>query len=214
LNANNIITLSLLVGLFVITPSFVLYKRKSLIMLRALFSSRYLQQLLREGKLTNENPYLYAILLYLFSFSCFLLTIFQFYPLTLFETYHLPPWLLYVIIFCILVFALFLSRFILYCFTSFFNYQEQKYLYTTIKTLFRFCNALVLLSITPVIWYAKVFELVYFLYLPIVTIIFLAFIILFLRNISGVSRIHFFIYFCSLEILPYLLIAKLLIINF
>jgi hypothetical protein len=34
-----------------------------------------------------------------------------------------------------------------------------------------------------------------------------------LRSINGISRIHFFIYFCTLEILPYLLLIKLLIIK-
>jgi len=202
-----------MIGLLIITLSFVLNKRKALLMLRALFSTRYLQQLLREGKLLNESIYLYAILLYTFAFSCLILIISQFYPLTLFETYSLPPLLLYGIIFGVLAVALLLSRFAIQYFTSIFNYQDERYLYTTIKTLFRFYNALILMSIIPVIWYARVPELIFLVYLPLFSIGFFAFFMLFLRNINGISRIHFFVYFCSFEILPYLIIFKLLIIN-
>ena len=197
----------------VITLSFVLYKRKALLMLRALFSTRYLQQLFREGKLSKENIYSYSVFLYLFAFSCLIITFFQFYPLAIFETYLLPPWLLFLIIFCILIVMLIIARLILLYFTSIFNYQEQRYLYTNIKILFRFYSALILIFIIPAIWYARIPELIFFVYFPIFIILFFTFFIRFMRNISGVSRIHFFVYFCSLEILPYLLIAKILIIN-
>ena len=213
MNTNNIITLSLLIGLLLITLSFVMYKRKALLMLRALFSARYLQQLFREGKLANESMFLYSLLLYLFTFPCLIITFLQFYPPALLESYSLSPVLLFGIILGILLVALFLSWFFLQYFTSIFNYQEQRYSFTTTKALFRFYHALILIFIVPIIWYARVPQLIFFVYIPTFIIILFAFFILFLRNISGVSRIHFFIYFCSLEILPYLIIAKLLIIN-
>jgi hypothetical protein len=182
-------------------------------MLRALFSARYLQQLLREGKLANESIYIYSILLYLFAFPCLIIPFFQYYSITFLEKYSSSSWELYGIIFGVLVAALVISRLSLQYFTSIFNYQEQRYLYTTIKALFRFYNALVLVSIIPIVYYAQIPQLIIFVYLPVATILFFAFFILFLRNISGVSRVHFFIYFCALEILPYLLFTKLLIIN-
>ena len=202
-----------MIGLLLITLSFVLYKRKALLMMRSLFSMRYLQQLFREGKLANESIFLYSILLYLFTFPCLIITFFQFYPPTLLESFSIPIGLLYAIIFGVLVVALLLSRFFLQYFTSIFNYQEERYLYLTIKALFRFYHALLLMCVIPIIWYARMPQLIIFIYLPVFIIIFSAFFILFLRNINGRNRIHFFIYFCSLEILPYLLIAKLFIIN-
>ena len=182
-------------------------------MMRALFSMRYLQQLFREGKLANESIFLYSILIYLFTFSCLIITFFHFYPSMWFASFSIPTWLLYAITFGILLITLLLSRFFLQYFTSIFNYKEQRYLYLTIKALFRFYHALILWCIIPVIWYAHTPQLILYIYLPAFIIIFMTFFILFLRNISGISRIHFFIYFCSLEILPYLIIAKLLIIN-
>jgi hypothetical protein len=203
-----------MIGLLLITLSFVLYKRKALLMLRALFSTRYLQQLFREGKLANESIYLYSILLYLFAFPCLLIAFFQFYPPTLLDKYSVPHWLFYIIIFGAPAAMLLISRFVLQYFTSVFNYQEERYLYVTIKALYRFYNALFLVIIVPIIWYARAPQFIFFVYIPAFLIIFSAFFIRFLRNISGISRIHFFIYFCSLEILPYLLIAKLLTLNY
>jgi hypothetical protein len=106
-----------------------------------------------------------------------------------------------------------ISQLLLWYFTAIFNYLEERYLYMTINTLYRFYHALFLLLLIPIIWYARLPELIFFVYLPFLVIIFLAFMILFLRNIYGTSRIHFFIYFCALEILPYILLIKLLVLN-
>jgi hypothetical protein len=106
-----------------------------------------------------------------------------------------------------------ISQLLLWYFTAIFNYQEHRYLYSTIKTFFRFYNGLFLFFSIPIIWYAHIPELIFFAYIPFFFFIFFSFMILFFRNINGISRIVFFIYFCSLEILPYILLVKLFIIN-
>jgi hypothetical protein len=50
-------------------------------------------------------------------------------------------------------------------------------------------------------------------YLPLFLIMFCTFFYRFIRNINAKSRVYFFIYFCSLEILPYLVLAKFIIDN-
>ena len=180
-------------------------------MLYALFSTRHFQQLLREGRFANEHTHSYSILLSLFAFPCLVLTVFHFYPLNLLET--LSPLQLYGLA-CAGVVAWFLvSQFVLWYFTAIFNYQEQRYLYLTLKTIYRFYHAILLASIITIVWYACAPKLLFFVYIPLLLIILLAFFIRFLTNINGASRIHFFIYFCSLEILPYLLLIKLLTIS-
>jgi hypothetical protein len=211
LDTNTIITFTLLIGLFFITLSFVLYKRKVLLMLRALFSTRYFQQLLREGKFSNERLFFYPIFLNFITFPCILLVFFHFYTPKLIEDFS--PVLIYLITLGGTVTVMAISQLILWYFTTIFNYQEQRYLYSTIKTLYRFCNNLFFIIIIPIIWYTRVPELIFFVYIPFLLIVFLAFIILFLRNINGAYRIHFFIYFCSLEILPYFVLVKLLVAN-
>jgi hypothetical protein len=207
-NPNDIITFCLLIGLLLITLSFVWNKRKALIMLRALFSARYFQQLLREGKTAYEQIFFYAILIHLVTFPSLILAFFHFYFPEVFQTFsHLIR--LYGILFGGMVVATLLSQFFLWYFTAIFNYQEQRYLYTTIKALYRFYNALFLVCLIPIVWFAPIPELIFFAYIPLFLTVFLTFLIRFLRNVNGISRIHFFIYFCSLEILPYLLLIKL-----
>jgi len=180
-------------------------------MLRALFSMRYLQQLLRDGKLANERIYLYPILLYFLGIPSLVLVFLQFYAPEWFITYS--PLQIYGIS-CGGVIATFLiSRLFLWYFTGIFNYQEQRYLYSTMKILYRLYNALFLIVVIPMVWYVRIPELIFYVYIPFFIVIYFTFFISFLRSINGASRIHFFIYFCSLEILPYLLLIKLLIIN-
>ena len=202
-----------MIGLLLITLSFVLYKRKTLLMLRALFSKRTLQQLLREGKLANETIFLFSNLLYLFAFPCLFLAFFHLFFPQFLASFAFSNYQLLGIIFGIIVVVPLLSWLILRYFTTIFNYQEERYLYTTLKALYRFYNALLLIIIIPIAWYTRVAEIITFIYFPFFLVIFFLFFFHFLRNINGVSRIHFFIYFCTLEILPYLLAVKLLIIN-
>jgi len=180
-------------------------------MLRALFSTRYLQQLFRDGKLSNERIYLYPVLLFALSFPSLLLVFLQFYAPPSIAT--LSPFIIYFLALGGIIFIMLLSQLCLLFFTTIYNYQEQRYLYSTIKTIYSFYNALFLIILVSVIWYAHLPQLIFFVYFPLLLIIFFAFLILFLKNINGSSRIHFFIYFCTLEILPYLLLAKLLINN-
>jgi hypothetical protein len=182
-------------------------------MLRALFSTRTLQQLLREGKLANESIFLYSSLLYFFAFPCLFLAVFHLFFPQLLANFPFSFFVFFAIILGIVVVAPLISWMVLRYFTTIFNYLEERYLYTTLKALYRFYNALFLIMIIPIAWYTRVAEIITYIYLPFFLIIFSLFFIRFLRNLNGVSRIHFFIYFCTLEILPYLLAVKLLIIN-
>jgi len=180
-------------------------------MLHALFSARYFQQLIREGKLANEHIYSYPILFYLVVFPCLGLLFVQFYTPGLLERFN--PELLYGVACAGIMVVFLVSQLSLWYFTTIFNYQEQKHLYLTTKALYRFCNALLLIAVIPVVWYARIPEIFFYVYIPLFLVIFFTFFIRFLKNINRTSRIHFFIYFCSVEILPYLLLIKLLVSN-
>jgi len=197
-----------MIGLLLITLSFVWHKRKALIMLRALFSARYLQQLLREGKIANERIFFYTILIYLVALPGLFLAFFHFYFPEFTQTFPHPS-RLYGLLLVGMIAAMLLSQFFLWYFTDIFNYQEQRYLYTSLKALYRFYNALFLACIIPVVWFAQIPELIFIVYIPFLLVVFFTFFIHFLKNINGVSLIHFFIYFCTFEILPYLLLIKL-----
>jgi hypothetical protein len=188
-----------------------MFKRKALLMMRALFSTRYFQQLFWEGKLANERIFLYTILIYLITFPCIILSFLHFYFSELYATYQ--PVKLYFTLCTGVVVALLVAQLFLWFFTTIFNYQEQRYLYTTAKALYRFYHALFLVFIAPIVWFTRLPELIFFVYIPLFIVIYITFFIRFLRNLSGTSLIHFFIYFCSLEILPYFVLVKFLAIN-
>jgi len=180
-------------------------------MLRALFSTRYLQQLLREGKSVNEYTSVYSILLCFFVFPCLVLVLFHFYPPKLLAAYS--PLALYGMACGGVVVWFLISQFFLWYVTTVFNSQEQRYLYTILKTIYRFYHALLLVCIIPIVWYTYTPKLIFFIYIPFSIIILFAFFIRFSQSMNIANRIQFFIYFCSLEILPYLLLIKLLIIS-
>jgi hypothetical protein len=153
-------------------------------MLRALFSTRYLQQLLREGKLTKEYLYFFTILIYLVTFPSLLMAFFYFYFPETIVTFSYPI-LFYLFLSAVTVVAQQLSRIFLQYFTTIFNYQEQKYLYLSAKALYRFYHTLLLVSFIPVVWYARLPSLIFFGYIPLLIVIFITFFIRFLRNING-----------------------------
>jgi hypothetical protein len=174
-------------------------------MLRAFFSNRQLQQLLREGKKGYDGLYSFSIILYVVVLPCILMT-FSHYYTTLFNDFS--PLQIYSMCVGGTVAAFILSQSFLWFFTTMFDFQEEKFLYSLGKTFFRFYNAALLVFMLPLLWYTMLPVLIFALYLPLLVILFCTFFIRFLSNINGRSRVYFFIYFCSLEVLPYLLLVK------
>jgi hypothetical protein len=139
------------------------------------------------------------------------LVFFQFYELKALSVFS--PLQIFGIIFGGVLSGILVAQLLLEFFTFCFNYQEQRYLYLSIKMVFRCINAILLLCIIPVVWYARLPEIIFYGYIPLYVFTSVALLILFLNNINRGGRIHFFIYFCSFEILPYLLLIKLLLIH-
>ena len=210
MDTNTIITFCLLIGLLFVTLSFVLYQRKALLMLRALFSDRSLQQLLREGKKAYDSLYFASLIISSVVLPCLLTFFFYFYT-SLFNRFS--PLQIYGMCVVGTLASFFLSRLSLWYFTAIFNFQEEGNLYAIIKTFFRFYNATLLVFLIPLMWYTALPIFVFVLYFPLLVMLFGIFFIRFVTNITGKSRVYFFIYFCSLEILPYLLLAKCIEIN-
>ena len=210
MDTNTIITFCLLIGLLFVTLSFVLHQRKALLMLRALFSNRCLQQLLREGKKAYDGLYLGSVIISCVVLPCIVTVLFYFYT-PLFNRFS--PLQIYGMCVGGTLASFFLSQLFLGYFTAIFSFQDEKYLYVVIKIFFRFYNAILLVFLIPLIWYTALPIFVFVLYFPLFIMLGSMFFIRFITNITGKSRVYFFIYFCSLEILPYLLLAKCIEIN-
>ena len=175
-------------------------------MLQSLFSTRSFQQLMREGKLASNSLKINSTLLILIVLPSFILSVFYFFRPNIFDFFS--PIVIFGITFGVVVICFLTSQFLLHIFCTLFEFHEQKFFYTAAKTLFRFYNATLLIFVLPLFWFTLLPKLIFFLYIPLFLLLFLSFFIRFVSNINTSSRIHFFIYFCTLEILPYILIVK------
>lgn len=192
--------------LFVMAFIFVYQRRKITLLLQSLYSKREAAQLLRESRLFNERIYLYTMLL--------VFTIQAFFLLLLAERFS--PGLIgecaYGAFFILLVALVaadhYIKYFISLVFADLFEYQSlinvlktNKFFYLTWISFVLFPLEIVALytnSNVPFLIYAVVF---------IISYIFMIYNTISL-NLGKVNWLLFFLYFCTVEILPYTVIFK------
>lgn len=206
---NNLSTIVLTVAFVMLTALFVAYRNKVTLLLTSLFSQRHLSQLQREGKLANRNLFVWVQGFIVIVQALFLYTFLQFLFPKIFNL--LAPSFLYLILILIVLFDYGFKRTVNYIYMNLFDIQDDIPLYTMYKLFFNFTNSVILILLLPIALYSGNWKL-FFLYIPIffVTFIVTAF------KLFTISRLklkifHFFTYFCTLEILPYLTILKLLV---
>ena len=206
---NNLATIILLVALVFLTAVFVAYRHKVTLLLTSLFSQRHLSQLQREGKLANKDLFLWVQGIIVIVQALFLYLMIQFLFPKIFNFFDSV--LLYFLLIGVVIFDYILKRVINFVYMSLFDTSEEISLYTLYKLFFNFSNSVVLLIILPIALYTAHWKLV-FTYIPIFLVTFsVTAYKLFTINSSKLKLFHFFIYFCTLEILPYLAVLKLLI---
>lgn len=179
--------------------------------LQALFLPRVRNQLLREGKIFNEWIYFLAIT-YVFIIQAALvyLLAWNFLPRVLLLTW-MTPILLYAICFGAVVADYFLKMLIVRILAFFFDcsaactpFNLNKFFYLTI-------NSVALLPILILAVYLNS-PFILMVYCPIFLVVYFMMIFRTITfNSNLLNPFHFFLYFCTLEILPYLIYLKLLI---
>lgn len=206
---NNLATIVLIVALIFFTSIFVAYRHRVTLLLTSLFSQRHLSQLQREGKVANRDLFLWVQGIIVIIQALFLFTILQFLFPKIFNLIN--PIILYFLLLAVVLFDYFFKRIVNFVYLSLFDSSEEIPLYTLYKLFFNFSNTVVLMIIIPISLYTAFWKLL-FLYIPIFLITFsVSAFKLFTINASKLKLFHFFIYFCTLEILPYLVVLKLLI---
>ena len=192
--------------LLVLAIIFVYQRRKITLVMQSLFSKRVAAQLLRESRLFSERIYLYCIALVLAVQAFFLLLL----------TDRFLPGLIhghsYGAIFALLVLLVAADHYIKYFFSvgfaNLFDYQSlmnifkiNKFFYLTFISFILFPLEIIAFytgSNLPFLAYAAVF---------LVSYIFMIYNTVSL-NWGKVNWLLFFLYFCTLEILPYAVILK------
>jgi len=206
---NNLATLILLLTLVLFTLLITTYRNRVSLLLFSLFSSRHFSQLQREGKVSNKNFFFWV---HVFSFLVnslllYLITTRFFSPLT----DPISPYLLYLLAILLVVLDFGLKRGINFYYYSLFDAQDEVIIYALYKLFFSFTNAILLIIIIPISLYSKFPHFIY-VYLPLFLINFsVTTYRLFRINPKKINFSNFFIYFCTFEILPYLLILKWLL---
>lgn len=213
-NGNNpfsldFMTLLFCVAIVILTVAITTHNRKFHLIIQSLFSQRIRTQFVREVKLFDE--WIYAILL-LFIFlvqSTFL------YLLT--EDFlpgignHFQSLVLFAIIFAAVALDYFLKLLNLKFITYLFDYKEERTSFNQNKFLAHTINSLTLLPIMIAAVYTGYHEILWF-YAPFFLGTYLLLIYRTITlNIKNLNPFQFFLYFCTLEILPYLIILKVLI---
>jgi len=206
---NNLPTIVLIVALIFFTSIFVAYRHRVTLLLTSLFSQRHLSQLQREGKVANRDLFLWVQGIIVIVQALFLYVILQFLFPKIFNFFD--PILLYFILIGAVLFDYFLKRIINYVNMYLFDTANDLPLYTLYKLFFNFSNSIVLMIIIPIALYTAYWKLI-LLYIPLFLLTFsVTAYRLFTINSIKLKLFHFFIYFCTLEILPYLAVLKLLI---
>ena len=191
------------------------YPKRLRLILIAPYSRRYLNQLVREGKLFSERISVSLGIIYVLLFP---LLIYQVYDLMVDEKYS--EFLMGSVVYILIVFSFILfwaakislMKFLGMIFRT--GQSTSEYLMNIM--LFNFLTGIILLPLMVLVVYMKS---VFFLQISLVIAI-LVILMTFLRGIiigislTKFSYVYLFVYLCSLEILPYIILIKLFRIYF
>ncbi len=207
---NHTITTSiLLIALVGIAILYATFKQRFTLLLTSLFSKRHLSQLLREGKLANKNLFIWIHLIIFMVEALFLYLIVQYYFPKLFN--FLNPYLLLGVITFLVIIDFLIKKLFSYLYFQMFDYKEEFSQYVLYKLLLQFTNAIGFMILIPLSLYSGYWRLI-LLSIPFLSITFsITYFNIFTINPKRIHLLQFFIYFCTLEILPYLIIIKLMI---
>lgn len=207
----NLPTIILFISLILVTLIFVTYHQKFSLLFTSLFSQRHLSQLQREGKLANRNLFIWVHSIIFLIQALFIYIILDYFFPKIFNLIN--PNILYFITLGIVIVDFILKRVFSLIYFKTFDYNDELTSYKMYKMLFNFTNTILLMIIIPLSLYTTEWKLIWiFLPILIITFSFTSFKI-FTINPKRIKLFQFFIYFCTLEILPYLVILKLLILT-
>ena len=207
---NNWMTLIFCVLLFLFTLMLVTFRRKLLLIFRALFSQRHFSLIQREGKVL-ENRISPLVLLF------DILTITT--GLVMFCSTYIPkamsklPFMAYVgIFFLLLTVAYFLKLLCNELYSNLFGRSKEHTAVNQYKFIFMTVFAVALFPLLILVHYTGIRAFYYVITAVLVVLFSVWFYRLMKINSPSRHSFHFFLYFCTLEILPWLLFLKVLLI--
>ena len=205
-----VFTIVFCLSLFFLTLLFATYRNKAPLLFSALFSQPIFSQLLRDGKLVNERIYIYILSFIIPTQALLFFSILSSFFPNIFNI--LLPHQLFLLLFIGVLFFHFLNIAINRFIFDLLNWNDISSRYYLNKLFFSYCLCIAHLVILPLVIFSNL-NFAYYLYIPILVFLSISLIIRILKlNSTKTNQFHFFVYFCTLEILPYLVTIKFLII--
>ena len=206
---NSWVTLIFCLLLFIFTMTFLTFRRKLTLIFRALFSQRHFSLLQREGKIIEDRSSIFVL-----AFDLITITIGLVMFCGTFTPHAVSKW---PYIACVGLFlALLLTAYLLKLFSNevyahLFDRDRERTTINQYKFIFMTDFSVFLFPMLILTHYSGL-RAVYYLIAIVFVALFAVWIyrMLKINSMSG-HRFHFFLYFCTLEILPWVLFLKVLL---
>ena len=207
---NSWITLVFCLLLFIFTMTFLTFRRKLMLIFRALFSQRHFSLLQREGKIIEDRSSIFVL-----AFDLITITT----GLTMFCNSFIPstvskwPFIAYIGVFLALLLAAYVIK--LMCnelYSRLFDRDKERTAINQYKFIFMTDFSVFLFPMLILTHYSGL-RAVYYLIAAVLASLFAiwTYRLLKINSMNG-HRFHFFLYFCTLEILPWTILLKVLLI--
>lgn len=192
--------------LLLFTLAMVLYRRKMNYLVRSLFSQRYYSLLMRESKVLEERIFLILLPMSLSVFALTASVLTQRYASAIIEKLtFIGTFAMFLGIFIVLYFFKFICNVF---YTYLFDHQKERYSLNLYKFVFVSDAAMFLMPFLLVGLFVGLNVWIYA-YIPMAVCLFGLLLYKLMKiNPKKINLFHFFLYFCTLEILPYLVLLK------
>ncbi len=207
---NNWLTVIFCVLLLLFTMIVITFRRKLLLVVRALFSQRHFSLVQREGKVLEDRSSLFVLVFDLLTITT---------GLVMFCSTYMPvqmaklPFIAWIGIFFVLVLTAYLLK--LLCnglYARLFGRDKEHVAVNQYKFIFMTDFAILLFPLLLTIQYTGL-RYIYYIVVVVLAVLFAVWLyrLMKINSLEG-HRFHFFLYFCTLEILPWMLFLKVMLI--
>ena len=205
---SNWAVLIILVELLLLTINAVVYRRSLVLSIQSLYSKRSFSQVSKEGKFFSDGMFIFSVPFLLLTWSMSILQLCSLYFPSIFERFT------YMEAFGLIVGALaafFLLKMVINFFIfEFFECSETRYDFHVLNFSFLLNCSLALMLGHIVVQNTNFYSFYHFILLIIIGLYILKIYKDFILKSKRVNLFQFFMYFCTLEILPCLVLVKLL----
>lgn len=205
---SNWVTLIFIVELLLLTINAVLYRRRLVLSIQCLYSKRSFSQASKEGKFFSDGMFIFSVPFFLLTWSLSLLQLGSYYYPKVLET------LTYMEAFGLIaggLAAFFLLKLLVDFFLfEFFDSAETRYDFHVLGFSFQLNVSLTLMLGHIVVQNTKFYHFYSFILLIFIGLYILRLYNSFNLKSKRVNLFQFFMYFCTLEILPCMVMVKLL----